>query len=235
MTTTAPPPATPRRRRRHPLRTAALPLGLLSVVFLAFALPPYLGLDPAQARLPVPEQYPWFYPALVAHIALGTVALITAVLQVWPWLRRRHPVVHRWSGRIYLFGGTLPGAVAVFFVAPFAESGGVNANIANTMLGTLWLVTGIAGYRAARARRFAEHREWMLRSVALTFSIVANRFWSTLMIVVFVPGMGAPGSDPVAMAQAIGASTWISWVVNLLVVEWWLQRTRRAAAAPRLG
>lgn len=235
-------PPAPTRRRRHPLRTAALPLGLLTVAFLAFALPPYLGLDPARARLPLPSpvEVPWFYPALVAHIGFGTVALLTATMQVWPWLRRRHPGVHRWSGRAYLALGVLPGGVAVLFVAPFALAGGPTGQVANSMLGILWLVTGVAGWRAARARRYAEHREWMLRSVALTFSIVANRFWSTACVLFYVPGiLDGAEPDPAMLAQAVGVSTWLSWVVNLLVMEWWLQRGRRLHAAragsPRAG
>lgn len=236
---TAPPtPPTPAgpggRRAARRFRTIALPLGVLTAGFLAFALPPYLGLDPAQARLPVPHDVPWFYPALVAHIAFGSVALVTATLQIWPWLRRTHPAVHRWTGRAYLALGVVPGGIAVMFVAPFAEAGGPNGQVANTMLGILWLVTAVAGYRAARARRFAEHREWMIRSVALTFSIVANRPWNIICIALFAPGVLTGGPvDPVALTQAIGVSTWLSWVVNLLVVELWLQHTRNRGARAR--
>jgi hypothetical protein len=48
------------RRRQGPQQaeTLALPLGVVAVGFLAFSLPPYLGLDPSQARLPAPEQFP---------------------------------------------------------------------------------------------------------------------------------------------------------------------------------
>jgi uncharacterized membrane protein len=217
-------PSAPAARR---VRTLALPLGVLTIAFLAIALPPYLGLDPAQARLAVPEDVPWFYPALVAHIGFGSIALLTASLQVWPWLRRTHPAVHRWSGRAYLALGVLPGGVAVLAVAPFAQTGGATGQVANTMLALLWLGTAVAGYRAARARRFDQHREWMVRSVALTFSIVANRPWSMLCIAVFAPEVMSGGPvDPAALAQAVGVSMWLSWVVNLLVAEYWLNRTR---------
>jgi len=208
-------------------RTLAVPLAVLTVVFLVISLPPYLGLDPAKARLPVPEDIPWFYPALVAHIGFGSIALLTAALQVWPWLRRTHPAVHRWSGRIYLGLGVIPGGVAVLAVAPFGQTGGPTGQVANTLLALLWLATAVAGYRAARARRFGEHREWMVRNVALTFSIVANRPWSMLCIAVFAPEvMGTGPVDPAVLAQAAGVSMWLSWVVNLLVAEYWLHRTR---------
>jgi hypothetical protein len=41
----------------------------------------------------------------------------------------------------------------------------------------------------------------------------------------FIPGIYAGAeADPVALDQAIGATSWFSWVVDLLLVEWWLHR-----------
>lgn len=135
--------------------------------------------------------------------------------------------MHRWSGRLYVFAGALPAGLAVLTITPFSFSG-PNQRIANTMLALLWLATTLAGYRAARRRRFAEHREWMIRRVALAFSIVANRLWVVVCLAMFVPE--APTADgsvtAAAIAQAVGVATWLSWVVNLLVAEWWLNRTR---------
>lgn len=98
------------------------------------------------------------------------------------------------------------------------------------MLALLWLLMTAAGVLAARRRRFAEHREWMVRSAALGFSIVANRFWVVACIIVLAPDSVADAGGTLVpspeLAQAIGVSTWLSWVVNLLVAEWWLHRTR---------
>ena len=218
-------PTEPRpRARTSPWRRPwVVPLAIVAVGFVAFALPPYLSLDPAQARLqPMPE-FPAFYPLLVAHIFLGSVVLLTSCLQVWPWLRQTHPRVHRISGRIYV-AAALPAAVCVMIIAPLTMHG-ANAQVANTILAVLWFGTTLAGFRAVRQRRFADHRRWMLRSVALSFSIVANRIWLMVLFAVFVPELYLGGDvDPAAMEQAIGVSTWISWVVNLLVVQWWLDR-----------
>ena len=222
----------PRRRWRR----AAIPVLLaLCVAFLAVELPAYLGFDPAASRVPIRQSYPLHYPLLVAHILFGSVALVAGCLQIWPLLRRRHPVLHRWTGRVYLFGGVFPAGIAVLGVAPVSSTGFVSA-VGNTMLAVLWLVTSIAGYRAARGRRFGEHRAWMVRSFALTLSIVVNRVWLVLFIVLLAPATSTLyGGDEAAMIQAAaGASVWTSWVVNLLVAEWWLQRRpRRGARGPR--
>ncbi|SCG72503.1 DUF2306 domain-containing protein [Micromonospora humi] len=238
------PPSAPARRRTRQLRWM-VPLLLLAVAFVGYALPPYLTLDPSRSRLPAQEAHPQYYPLLVAHIVFGSVALLAGCFQVWPWFRRRWPAAHRWTGRAYLFGGVFPAGVAVLGVAPLSSTGFVS-QVGNTVLAVLWLATAVAGYRTARRRRFAEHRRWMVRSFALTLSIVLNRLWVVLFVVLLLPQVDTTyGGDQDAMIRAAaGASVWTSWVVNLLVAEWWLERgavrrrsgpVRRSRTGPPTG
>lgn len=216
---------------RRPLlrRPWVVPLGLMTLAFVAFSLPPYLTLDPGMSRVSVREDIPWYYALLVTHIVFGSVALLTACLQVWPWLRRNHLAVHRWSGRVYFFAGVLPAGLASLAISPYGEWG-LNQRVANTMLALLWLGTSIAGYRAARERRFRQHREWMIRSFALAFAIVSNRVWWAISTMAFAhvvpPSRATIIADPELAAQLFGLSAWLGWVVNLLVAEWWLHRDR---------
>jgi uncharacterized membrane protein len=227
LSRTTPRAADHRPAVRTPLvrRPWVIPLGLLTVIFIGYAVPPYLTLDPAGARIQPMPPHPSYYPLLVTHIFLGSVALLAACLQVWPWLRRSHTAIHRWSGRIYV-AAALTASVCVMIISPMGLHG-ANQRVANTMLALLWFGTTLAGFRAIRQRRFADHRQWMLRSVALAFSIVAFRVWMFIAFAVFVPGIYTGAEvDPAALNQAIGVTSWASWVVNLLVVEWWLHRRR---------
>jgi uncharacterized membrane protein len=202
---------------------AVVPLALLTLIFTAYAVPPYLSLDPAQARIqPMPPNAS-YYPLLVSHIFLGSVALLAGCLQVWPWLRRTRPPIHRWSGRIYV-ATALTASVCVMIISPMGLHG-ANQRVPNTMLALLWFGTTLAGYRAIRQRRVVDHRQWMLRSIALAFSIVAFRIWMFIAFAVFVPEIYTGAEvDSATLDQAIGATSWFSWVVNLLIVEWWLHR-----------
>lgn len=206
----------------------------LTVAFLAFAVPPYLSFDPAQARLPLREGFGWHFPVLVAHILFGTVALVTCCFQIWPWFRDRHPKAHRVMGRIYLLGGVFPAGLLGIVVSVTAMQG-VSGRVGNTMLALLWLATGVAGLRMAMQRRIAEHRRWMIRSFALTTSIVVNRLWIVLWIVILAPLTETYyGGDESAMIQAVAeTSIWLSWVVNLLFAEWWIERSRGARRRQR--
>ncbi|MFF5213456.1 DUF2306 domain-containing protein [Streptosporangium sp. NPDC000396] len=196
------------------------------LAFAVYSVPPYLTFDPAQSRVELSDSPPFFYPLLVAHIIFGTVALLTGCFQVWPWFRRSYPRTHRWMGRAYFFLGVFPAGIAVLGVAPFGHTG-FGGNTGNIMLGVVWLITGFAGWRMARQRRFPEHRRWMIRSFALTTSIVASRLWAGVLLAVQLPRLdSAYGGDQQAMIEAIGsAGVWLSWVVNLLIAEWWLERT----------
>ncbi|WP_052809909.1 DUF2306 domain-containing protein [Streptomonospora alba] len=231
-------PSAARSRVRSLLARPWLGLpALVTVVFLVHALPPYLGLDPAEARIPVPDRAPpFYYPLLVVHIFLGAIALTTACLQVWPRLRARRPAVHRWSGRLYVMA-VLPAGAAVLAIAPYLAMG-PNQQVGSGLLAVLWMAATVLGYRAARRRDFTRHREWMVRSFALAFAIVVNRPWLTLCLAVFAPEvLTGARPDMEMLRQAVGVSLWLSWVVNLIAAELWLDRLRArrrhaGAAAP---
>ncbi|WP_350310132.1 hypothetical protein [Mycobacterium gallinarum] len=68
------------------LRGNRLAAGLAVIVsaFLLFSLPPYFT-----GGTRVPSTFGLHYPLLVAHVMFGSVAMITAVAQIWPRLRSR--------------------------------------------------------------------------------------------------------------------------------------------------
>jgi uncharacterized membrane protein YozB (DUF420 family) len=43
------------------------------------------------------------YPLLVAHVMFASVAMVTAVAQIWPGVRARRPELHRRIGRLYVY------------------------------------------------------------------------------------------------------------------------------------
>ena len=48
-------------------------------------------------------------------------------------------------------------------------------------------VQDTTGLRMARQRRLVEHRRWMIRSFALTMSIITNRVWAVIATIVLMP------------------------------------------------
>ncbi|MEV4637290.1 DUF2306 domain-containing protein [Actinoplanes sp. NPDC049548] len=215
------------------------PLGALVVIFLAFSLPPYLSLDPSRSRVPQPDTLGVaHYWTLVPHVLFGSVALATAVLQIWPWFRQRHPAWHRRAGRVYVFGGVLPAGLTALVVGAFTPFGPVT-RASNVLLALLWLGCTVTGWRRARQRRYADHRRWMIRSFALTASIISNRIWGAIAAVTLAPQLDTTfHGDPMLFAWIVsGFASWLGWTLPLLVSQWWLDRDRRprgtAPAVPR--
>ena len=211
-------------------RPWTLPLAAVAVAFVAFSLPPYLSLDPARSRVPQPPGFPLHFPLLVAHVVFGSVALLTACAQVWPWLREHHPQVHRAVGRVYVFGGVLPAGLLALPVGALSPFGPV-ARVSNVLLGSLWLAITITGYRRARQRRYVEHRRWMVRSFALTASIITNRVWAVIAYFTLAPHLDTlfQGNETMLSWTIAGLATWLGWVLTLLAAEWWLERDARVS------
>ena len=204
-----------------------VPMAVLSIAFIAFSLPPYLTLDPARSRVPQPDDFAPHYPILVAHVIFGSVALLAACMQIWPWFRQRYPVAHRRIGRVYVFGGVLPAGVLGLTIGAFSPFGPF-ARVSNVLLASLWLTFTITGYRMARQRRYAEHRRWMIRSFALTASIITNRIWGVAAYLLLAPHLQTTfeGSEKMLGWTVAGLATWLGWVVTLLFAEWWLEGSR---------
>ena len=210
------------------------PLGALVTIFLAFSLPPYLSMDPSRSRVPQPETLGVaHYWTLVPHVLFGSIALATAVLQIWPWFRRTHPQWHRRAGRLYVFGGVLPAGLAALVVGFFTPFGPVAA-ASNVLLALLWPAFTVTGWRAARDGRYADHRRWMIRSFALTASIITNRIWGAVAFIALAPQLDTTfhGDERLFSWTIAGISTWVGWTLPLLAAEWWLQRGRGRRSVP---
>ncbi|MFC4950540.1 DUF2306 domain-containing protein [Pseudonocardia sp. GCM10023141] len=218
--TPAPPtPApAPRRSGSRILGPWLVVLGLVCAATTVYLLSGYVPPDPDRSRVPVTGTA--HFALLLVHIGTGSVALLLGPLQFVPWLRRRHPAVHRRIGRTYLALGVVPSAIVGVPVALLSAYGPV-PRAAFALLSLTWLVTAVAGYRAARQRRFDAHREWMIRNVVLTLSAVTFRSWLGLLIVTTLPQLRDTydGDFETLFRDVYGAAAWLSWVPSLLVAE----------------
>ena len=153
---------------------------------------------------------------LVAHAVLSSVALLSGPWQFLPAFRRRSLLAHRWTGRIYC-GAVAAGWLASLPIAAHAQTGRV-ASAGFLILGALWIGTTPAGYFAIRSGQAKAHREWMVRSYALTAAAITLRVYLGVMAVTGIP-----------FAEGYPLVAWICWIPNLLFAEWLLRRGRNQA------
>ncbi|MEU6405189.1 DUF2306 domain-containing protein [Streptomyces sp. NPDC046985] len=195
-------------------------LGVVVVFNLLYALPRYLSGDPKRSRIPLDPGFPAHFTVLVAHVLFGNLALVTVFLQLLPWIRRHHPRVHRVSGRVYVFAAVLPSTALAFVLLPYDTAPFGEFGLALT--GVLWIATTLIGLRAARARRYVDHRRWMVYSFAISLGTTWGRVLSELL-------QTYPGVH-VGLGFILELSNWGSWVINLVIAHWWLERTAPRAA-----
>lgn len=145
---------------------------------------------------------------IYTHVFAATIALVLGPVQFFEGLRRRHPRLHRISGRIYLGVGVGLGGSAALYMATFAY-GGMIAKLGFALLALAWLYTGWRAYRAIRTGAIGEHRRWVVRNFALTFAAVTLRL--------LLPASGLSG---IPFATAYPIIAWLCWIPNLLFAEW---------------
>src|SRR3954447_650515 len=197
--TAGPAAATPRKARKIWL------MFIVATVFGVVLISPYLLLDIHNSRLDVHGEA--HYAVLVAHIFTAFIALVLGPLQFIPAIRARRQV-HRTIGRLYLFAGVLPSALATVPVALL--SGRLITQIGLTIPAVLWLITGALAYQAARRHDYAQHQNWMMRNYALTFLAVTSRILVPLLLLAqtpFITGDGSIGDRAPSMipiGQALG-------------------------------
>jgi uncharacterized membrane protein len=159
-------------------------------------------------------------PWLMLHAALAGTALMIGPFQFLPAIRRRR-ALHRWLGRTYLVSCLVSGLAGLTLA--FGATAGPIAGWGFGTLAVVWLFTTTQAYRMARAGRFDAHRQWMIRSFALTFAAVTLRLYLP-----FPPMMGF------SFIEGYRAIAWLAWVPNLIAAELYIRRARARAveAAP---
>jgi len=145
------------------------------------------------------------------HVIGGAVVLLVGGFQFVPAIRQNYPLLHRWMGRLYL-SFVLIGGIGGLVMAPVSE-GGLVAHFGFGVLAVLWLFSGAQAYAAIRRGDVATHKIWMMRNFAMAFGAVTLRIYLGLFAAAGVP-----------FAEAYPVVAWISWVLNLIFVEWFLVR-----------
>jgi hypothetical protein len=159
-------------------------------------------------------------PFLILHVAAGVTALAVAPLQFVAGVRSRWPALHRQTGRLYLMSCAI-GAPAGFMLALGTTAGPVAA-VGFVIPAILWALFTWLGWRSALARQFAEHREWMLRSYAITSTAITLRL--------MLPTSALLGFDFLPAYRVIA---WLAWMTNLALFELYIRRERVSSASFR--
>jgi uncharacterized membrane protein len=197
------------RRRRAAWWVVTLIAALVGIYALSYLVfrdrmfPPDLA-DSFNAR-------PW---GIFPHAFLGGLALLIGPFQFHPAVQTRASV-HRKMGLTYIIVAFLTGVAGLYMA--FYSYGGWPTHGGFGLLAIGTLMSTATALRYAKAGNFRKHREWVIRSFAFIFAAPTQRLWLGILLGV------TQGNFDVAYPW----SSWLCWVINLMVAEWFIASTRR--------
>jgi uncharacterized membrane protein len=118
---------------------------------------------------------------LIPHVLAAFLALIIGPINFSTRIRQRHLQLHRILGRVYVISVFIGAATGVALAAGRPGLPGT------AMQAAAWIVCTTAALVTARNGQIVQHRQWMVRSYAVTFTFVSSRvlnlwprYWSHL-------------------------------------------------------
>jgi uncharacterized membrane protein len=132
-------------------------------------------------------------------------------------LLKNNPKLHRTLGYIYVADVLLITGPAGLIMG-FYANGGTWSRIAFVVLAVLWIFFTAMALVKAKQKNFKAHRNYMMRSYALTLSAITLRAWKYAI----TNTMTLPPMDVYRVVA------WVGWVGNLIVAEWIIRNSKRA-------
>jgi uncharacterized membrane protein len=151
---------------------------------------------------------------LIPHTLAGIFALLIGPVNFSSRIRQHYLQLHRILGRIYVisvFVGSFTG-IALAWGRPGLPG--------TSMQSAAWMVCTTAAFLTARNRQIVQHRQWMARSYAVTFTFVSSR------VLNLVPSYWSHLGD-VLSAVGVIAFTLASLLIVELGLNWHELTTRR--------
>lgn len=156
---------------------------------------------------------PFYIPFFYLHVYSAIFVLIAGFSQFNAALLNKFPRIHRNIGKVYVFTVLFLSAPSGLFIGVFAN-GGFYSKISFVTLSILWFYFTLKGFITIKNKNIIQHKAFMLRSFALTFSAITLRLWKVILVYFFHP-------SPMDVYQIIA---WLGWLPNLLIIEYYLYK-----------
>lgn len=167
-------------------------------------------------ELPLPSEARYIM-ALQLHVLAAAFALPACLLLLSRTLMRRAPRVHRWLGRV-TGGVTILALVpSGFYLSRFA-TGGLLSTLGFMLSGAIVAVAMVQGVRAARARRHAAHRRFVLHVVAQMAVAVVSR---AMLFAADAAGLDHDAAYLVSLwFPVLGCAAIVEWLAGPRPLSW---------------
>src|SRR5687768_15432192 len=147
--------------------------------------------------------------AFFVHVYASMWALLAGFTQFSSHIQSFYPRVHRALGYVYVTNVLLITGPASLLMS-FYANGGPTSKIAFALLAIGWIVFTAIALMKAKSGDFVAHRNFMIRSYALTLSALTLRAWKWSITNTF---------DELPPMDVYRTVAWLGWVPNLIAAE----------------
>jgi uncharacterized membrane protein len=151
---------------------------------------------------------PFYKIAFFTHVYTAVFVLPAGFTQFSKYIRRNYTLIHKYTGWIYAVVVILLAGPSGFYMGIYAN-GGVISQISFCLLALLWIYSTSMAIVNAVKGDYKTHREFLIRSFALTLSAITLRAWKYLLVFLFEP-------RPMDVYQIVA---WLGWIPNLIIAE----------------
>lgn len=151
---------------------------------------------------------PFYKLAFFTHVYTAMFVLPAGLTQFSVYIRRSLPQVHKYTGWLYAAVVILLAGPSGLYMGIYAN-GGLISQVSFVLLAILWIVFTIIAVVKAIQGDYKTHREFLIRSFALTLSAITLRAWKYLLVFLFEP-------RPMDVYQVVA---WLGWIPNLIIAE----------------
>ena len=157
------------------------------------------------------ETLPYYIPVFYTHVYTSLFILLAGFTQFNKVILKSHKKIHRAIGYLYVI-------IILLFATPTGLIMGIHANggwVAQFFfitLAVLWWWFTFKAFTTARQKDFKKHREFMIRSFALTLSAITLRLWKVVLVKLFHPA-------PMDVYMIIAG---LGWIPNLIIAEYFI-------------
>ncbi len=162
--------------------------------------------------------------AFFVQVYMSTWVLLAGFTQFSTKIRDYYPKVHRGLGYSYALNVLFITGPASLIMA-FYANGGITSKAAFILLAIGWLYFTAMAVVKARSGDYDAHRDYMIRSYALTLSALTLRAWKWSI------NNSVDGLPPMDVYRAVA---WLGWVPNLIFAEFLIWRYKQQAIKLRL-
>ena len=192
---------------------------MLRLVVLYSAFDDHVGfLEQKQAYLHLPIWKAAFY----VHVFSSILTLLAGFTQFSSDFLQRHRRLHKILGRVYAWDILFINFPAGMIMAIYAN-GYLPSKIAFMILDSLWFWFTLKAIIEIKRGNVQAHRDYMMRSYALTLSALTLRTWKIVL-------MNTTTLPPEALYMV---DAWLGFVPNWLFVEWLIARRHTQNQRPK--